>query len=157
MFKVIETGSVCIDAVHPFLCIKPLGIDLKCYQLSFDGFGAQLILWDFKYCICIYTQALQYSSLKEADVFSMNQKLLKVLNADTNKYNMSVANKLYGEQTFTFKQVNSVEILWKHVIQWRVWIFRWGHQPHRGRPLTQTLFGKSVCQTRSIGLSWGGR
>ena len=63
------------------------------------------------YCICIYTQALQYSSLKEADVFSLNQKLLKVLNADSNKYNMSVANKLYGEQTFTFKQVNSVEIL----------------------------------------------
>ena len=40
-------------------------------------------------------------------------KLLKILNADANKYIMSVANKLYGEQTFTFKQVGFNAALFK--------------------------------------------
>ena len=50
-------------------------------------------------------QVLGYSDINEANIFDMSMKLLKVLNADDNQYNMSVVNKLYGEKTFTIKQV----------------------------------------------------
>ena len=50
-------------------------------------------------------QALGYADIEETDVVDMNMKLLKVLNADGNQYNLTVANKLYGEQTIKFKQV----------------------------------------------------
>ena len=43
--------------------------------------------------------------MSEADIMSFNKKLLDILNDDTKKYNISVANKLFGEQTFTIKQV----------------------------------------------------
>ena len=46
--------------------------------------------------------------MSEAEIMSFNKKLLDILNDDTKKYNISVANKLFGEQTFTFKQVTQL-------------------------------------------------
>ena len=44
--------------------------------------------------------------MTESNIMSFNKNLLDILNDDTKNYNISVANKLFAEQTFTFKQVS---------------------------------------------------
>ncbi len=44
--------------------------------------------------------------MNETDIMSYNKKHFDILNDDEKKYNISVANKLFGKKTFTFKQVS---------------------------------------------------